>query len=97
MGRRLLTWWESLAARHQILVAAPVAFVLLYIIHDAFFPLLTPRKALTYALMECLPLALLLTWATQNELRRRADAASALPGASDLDPEPGVEHDGPPE
>jgi hypothetical protein len=76
MLRRLLHLWESLPARHQIMVATPIAFVLLFLIHaSGLFPLLTIRRALTYALMECIPVALVVTFATQTELARRASAA----------------------
>lgn len=77
MGRRLLAWWEGLAPRRQLQVAIPAMLVLLYGVHDLFFPLLSSRKALTYAVMECVPLALIVTWATQNELRRRQAAQDA--------------------
>ena len=90
MFRKLLHRWESLAPRHQIMVATPVAFVVLFLIHASpLFPLLDWKRALTYALMECVPVALVLTFATQTELARRAhmaqhdaarhDEAGALP------------------
>ena len=81
MGRRLLAWWESLAPRRQVLIGIPTAFVLLFAVHEAFFPLLTWKKSLTYAVMECVPLALLLAWTTQNELRRRQRAADQPPAS----------------
>jgi hypothetical protein len=71
MGRRLLTRWESLAPRQQIAVATPVALLLLLGFHEAFFPLLTWQRSLTYAVMECVPAALGVTFATQTELARR--------------------------
>lgn len=72
MHRRLLAWWETLAPRHQIFVATPAAFIALFLIHwSPIFPLLTWKKALIYATMECVPVALVLTFATQSELARR--------------------------
>ena len=82
MMRRLLTWWESLPPRRQIMVATPVAFLLLFLIHaSGLFPLLTIKRALTYAVMECVPVALVVTFATQTELARRAHAAKAREAA----------------
>jgi hypothetical protein len=74
MGRRVLRWWEQLGGRNRVLVGSPLAFVVLFAFHEAFFPLLSWRQSLLYAVMEAVPVALLLAWATQNELRRRADA-----------------------
>ncbi|MCW2928188.1 MAG: hypothetical protein JWM86_2156 [Thermoleophilia bacterium] len=80
MGRRLLTRWESLSGRNRVLLAIPIAFVVLFAFHEAFFPLLSWSQSLTYAVMECVPVALVIAWATENELRRRADAAEARAG-----------------
>lgn len=55
-----------------MLVGTPLAFIVLFCFHEAFFPLLDWHQSLLYAVMECVPVALLLAWATQNELRRRA-------------------------
>ncbi|MCW2923391.1 MAG: hypothetical protein JWM98_795 [Thermoleophilia bacterium] len=73
MGRRLLGWWEALPDRRRVLYGIPVALVVLFAFHQAFFPLLDWQRSLTYAVMECVPVALAFAWATQNELRRRAD------------------------
>lgn len=81
MGRRLLTWWESLPGRAQVLIGIPGAWVALFTFHQAF-PRLTQLERATYATMEAVPLALVIVWATQNELRRRADAQR---GAQDPD------------
>lgn len=74
MGRRVLGWWEALPGRRQVPVGMVVAFVVLYCFHQAFFPLLDWKRSGMYAVMECVPVALLMAWATQNELRRRAIA-----------------------
>lgn len=72
MLRRLLARWEALPPRHQIAVATPSAFLVLFLVHASpLFPLLDWKRALTYALMECVPVALVLTFATQTELARR--------------------------
>ncbi len=84
MGRRLLNWWEALPGRRQVLYAIPVSAALLFCFHEAFFPLLSWTESLTYAVMECVPVALLVAWATQNELRRRAAGGS---GDADDGPE----------
>lgn len=68
---RSRTWWESRSGRTRIFVATPVSFVVLFLFHAAFFPRLTTADALLYSLMECVPVALLVAWATENELRRR--------------------------
>ncbi|MCW2955277.1 MAG: hypothetical protein JWO69_146 [Thermoleophilia bacterium] len=83
MGRRILTRWESLPPRRQVLWGIPVALVVLYLVHDLLFPRLSHQEAITYAVMECVPLALLLTWTTQNELRRRRAQEQSPPDASD--------------
>lgn len=87
MFRRLLARWESLSPRNQIFVATPIAFVVLFLVHvSPLFPLLGWEKSLTYAVMECVPVALVLTFATQTELaRRERDAGSEPrdPGADD--------------
>ena len=66
-----------MTGRSRVLVAIPGAFVALFAFHEAFFPLLSWGQSLTYAVMECVPVALVIAWATQNELRRRAAAADA--------------------
>lgn len=81
MFRRLLARWEALSPRHQIAVAAPVAFVALFLIHvSGLFPLLDWKDALLYAGMECLPVALVVTFATQTELARRRQQEAARGG-----------------
>lgn len=79
MGRRLLRWWESLPGRGRVLIGIPVAWVLLFGFHQAF-PLLSQLDRAMYATMEAVPIALVLAWATQNELRRRADAERRAAG-----------------
>lgn len=72
MFRNLITKWEKLAPRKQILVATPIAFVVLFLFHwSPIFPLLDWKESLTYAAMECIPVALIVTFATQSELARR--------------------------
>lgn len=73
MGRRLLAWWEALPGHRRVLVGIPVAWVVLFVFHQAF-PLLSQLERAVYATMEAVPIALVLAWATQNELRRRAEA-----------------------
>jgi hypothetical protein len=73
MGRRLLGWWEALPGRSRVLYGIPLALVVLFGFHEAFFPLLDWKRSLTYAVMECVPVSLALAFATQNELRRRAE------------------------
>jgi hypothetical protein len=73
MGRTLITWWEALPGRSRVLIGIPVAALVLFLFHEAFFPLLSWKQSLMYAVMECVPVALVLAWATQNELRRRAE------------------------
>ena len=72
MPRRFLSWWESLPARRQVLVASPAIAVVLFCVHEAFFPLLEWHDSLLYAVMECVPVALVLAFATHTELTRRA-------------------------
>lgn len=83
MGRRLLAGWEALAPRHQVLVATPLALLVLFGVHEAFFPLLTWKRSLMYAVMECVPLALVVTFATQVELVRREQRAAGGAQARD--------------
>lgn len=79
MGGRLLQWWESLPGRGRVLVGIPVAWVVLFVFHQAF-PLLSQLERALYATMEAVPIALVLAWATQNELRRRAEAEARAAG-----------------
>jgi hypothetical protein len=72
MGRRLISWWEGLDGRTRVLAGIPIAFVVLFMFHQ-FFPKLTTGDRLLYAGMEAVPVALVMAWATQNELRRRAE------------------------
>jgi hypothetical protein len=72
MGTRVLAWWEGLQGRTRVFVAIPIAFVALFVFHLAF-PLLSMGDRALYAAMEAVPVALLAAWATQNELRRRAE------------------------
>lgn len=82
MERRLLAWWEALQPRTRVLVAIPVAFVVLFMFHQ-FFPKLSTGDRLTYAAMECIPVALLIAWATENELRRRRERPGDDPATDD--------------
>lgn len=84
MGRRLLSWWESLSGRGRVLLGIPVVWVALFAFHQAF-PRLSQLERAMYATIEAVPIALLLAWATQNELRRRADAEQRAPDRSDPD------------
>jgi hypothetical protein len=72
MGTQVLAWWEGLQGRTRVFVAIPIAFVVLFVFHMAF-PLLSMGDRALYAAMEAVPVALLAAWATQNELRRRAE------------------------
>lgn len=83
MGHRLLRRWESLAARHQIAVLLPVSLVVLVLIHLVFFPHLTFGRSLMYAVMEALPLTLLLVLVTQAEVARRRDLEGGGDGDDD--------------
>ncbi|MEO6867841.1 MAG: hypothetical protein ABI200_07450 [Gaiellales bacterium] len=76
MGRIILNWWESRSGRDRVLIGIPIATVVLFVFHQAF-PLLSQQQRLLYALMEAVPLSLVWAWATQNELRRRAEAKAA--------------------
>lgn len=87
MGRRLLAYWESLPPRRQVLVGAPTLFVALLAIHLVGFPNLTFARSLAYALMEALPLTLVVTYATQVELVRRETAAAAREAGIDMESE----------
>ncbi|MCW2973045.1 MAG: hypothetical protein JWN72_1318 [Thermoleophilia bacterium] len=87
MGRRLLTAWESMPPRRQVLVGAPTMFVLLLVVHLVGFPHLTFARSCAYAIMEAVPLALVVTYATQVELVRRENATGdAEPGAQQSHP-----------
>lgn len=72
MGARLLAWWEGLQARTRVLAAIPAAWVVLFVFHQAF-PRLSNWDRALYATMEAVPIALLVAWATENELRRRRE------------------------
>lgn len=84
MSRRLLTWWESRSGRARVLIGIPVAWAMLFLFHQAF-PLLSQLERAMYATMEAVPLALLIAWATENELRRRAEAEARAAGRVDPD------------
>lgn len=86
MGRRLLHWWESLPGRGRVLIGIPLAWILLFVFHQAF-PLLSQLERAMYATMEAVPIALLIAWATQNELRRRAEAEARAAGREEPDGE----------
>jgi hypothetical protein len=77
MSRRFLNRWEVLTGRGRELVGIPVAWVVLFLFHQ-MFPLLSQVDRAMYATMEAVPVALVLAWATQNELRRRAERADAI-------------------
>ena len=85
MGRRLLDWWEGLEGRSRVLIGIPVAFCVLFVFHQAF-PLLSTGDRLLYAAMEAVPLALVIAWATENELRRRAEAERTAARQHDDEP-----------
>lgn len=72
MGRRIIEWWESRSGRDRVLIGIPVAAVVLFMFHQ-MFPLLSWQERLLYSVMEAIPVALLMAWATENELRRRAE------------------------
>jgi len=91
MGSKLLSKWESLPPRRQVAYATPTLLVLLFGFHEAFFPLLEWTQSLTYAVMECVPLALVVTFATQTELTRRAQHANQTSEPSTPTPAPGQE------
>ncbi|MCW2921715.1 MAG: hypothetical protein JWL76_1589 [Thermoleophilia bacterium] len=55
----------------------PVAWVALFAFHQ-LFPLLDQVDRAMYATMEAVPIALVLAWATQNEMRRRLERADAI-------------------
>ena len=81
MARRILAFWESLPPRKQVLFGAPTMFVLLLAVHLVGFPHLTFARSCAYAIMEAVPLALVVTYATQVELVRRETASGgAAPG-----------------
>lgn len=67
-----------------MLVSIPLAFVVLFLFHHAF-PLLSTGERLLYAAMEAVPVALVIAWATENELRRRRDQADRESTASTVD------------
>jgi len=81
MGRRLLAFWESQPPRRQVLIGAPTTFLVLLAVHLVGFPHLTLARSASYALMEALPLALVVTYATQVELVRREAAAGRADAA----------------
>lgn len=76
MGQRLVTWWESLQGRTRVFVAIPCAFVFLFVFHQAF-PRLDQGERVLYSLMEAVPIALVVAWATENEMRRRRELEEA--------------------
>jgi hypothetical protein len=80
MGQKLISWWEGLEGRTRVLAGIPIAFVVLFLFHQ-FFPLLSTGDRLLYAAMEAVPVALVMAWATQNELRRRADREQRIEDA----------------
>ncbi len=77
MARRILNWWEGLSGKGRVLFGIPVAWVVLFAFHQ-MFPLLSNWDRALYATMEAVPVALVLAWATQNEMRRRAERADAV-------------------
>lgn len=77
-------WWESLPGRRRVQFGIPLAWVVLFVFHQAF-PLLSQLERATYAAMEAVPLALLLAWATENELRRRHASTEVRGDARDHD------------
>jgi hypothetical protein len=85
MGQRLLTWWETRQPRTRVLAGIPIAFVVLFMFHQ-FFPKLSTGDRLMYSAMECVPLALVIAWATENELRRRRERGP------EADPDPSSDH-----
>ncbi len=60
-----------------MIAGIPIAWVVLFAFHQ-MFPLLTQPERAMYAVMEAVPLALVLAWATQNELRRRLERSDAI-------------------
>jgi hypothetical protein len=84
MARRLVRWWESLSGRARVLIGIPVAWVVLFLFHQAF-PLLSQLDRAVYATMEAVPVALIVAYATQNELRRRAEAEARASERADRD------------
>lgn len=72
---RVLRRWEALPARWQVGAALPAALIALLALHLALFPHLGVGRSATYAVMEAIPVALIVTFATQTELARRERAA----------------------
>lgn len=60
-----------------MLAGIPIAWVALFAFHQ-MFPLLSHAERAMYAVMEAVPVSLVLAWTTQNELRRRAERADAI-------------------
>ncbi len=77
MSRPILDRWETLTDRGRILTAIPLAWAALFAFHQ-LFPLLSQVQRATYATMEAVPVALVVAWATKNELRRRADRTARI-------------------
>lgn len=77
MGRRILTRWEALSDRGRIIAGIPIAWTVLFAFHQ-MFPLLSKLERAVYATMEAVPVALVLAWATKNELRRRGEREAAI-------------------
>jgi hypothetical protein len=77
-------WWESQTGRTHVLLGIPIAWIVLFAFHQ-MFPLLSQLQRAMYATMEAVPVALVVAWATQNELRRRAEAEARRNGRSEPD------------
>lgn len=63
----------------------PTLLVLLFAVHEGFFPLLSWPRSLLYSVMWAIPFSLGLVFATQVEVARRAREADAADDASRRD------------
>lgn len=75
-SRSLIRRWENLEYGLQFLIAYPVLFVVITLLHLG--PLMQPPgRSMIYAVFWALPAAILVVAATQNEARKRRERERA--------------------
>lgn len=85
--RSLAERWEALEAGVQSMIAYPIATVVIFLGHAAFFPKTRWLLAITYGFFWAMPATAAIVAATAHERRKRADGAKAAA------PEPNEESD----
>ena len=84
--RSLAERWEALETGVQSMIAYPIATVVIFLGHAAFFPRTRWLLAITYGFFWAMPATAAIVAATAHERRKRAERAKATAPEPDEDP-----------